>query len=146
MNVILAGTVRFPPERMAEARERMKEMMRLSRAEDGCIEYVYAEDLEEPGLVRVFEVWRDEAGRAHIRGSVTRFNISSAGVVFVLPPELRPRRLLGFPVGTGATAGVHPAGVAMVAIYPSGAVSFFSMSQGTDAVFHLGEIVFTIDQ
>jgi quinol monooxygenase YgiN len=61
MNVVLAGTVRFPPERMAEARERMREMMRLSRAEDGCIEYVYSEDLIEPGLVHVFEIWRDEA-------------------------------------------------------------------------------------
>jgi quinol monooxygenase YgiN len=61
MNVILAGTVRFPPDRMTEARERMQQMMRLSRAEDGCIEYVYSEDLIEPGLVHVFEVWRDEA-------------------------------------------------------------------------------------
>ena len=60
MNVILAGTVRFPPERMDQARERMTEMMLLSRAEDGCIEYVYSEDLIEPGLVHVFEVWRDE--------------------------------------------------------------------------------------
>ena len=64
--VILAGTVRFPPERMDEARGRMQEMMRLSRAEDGCIEYVYSEDLAEPGLVHVFEIWRDaDALHAH---------------------------------------------------------------------------------
>ena len=60
-SVILAGTVRFPPDRMAESKARMLEMMRLSRAEDGCIEYVYSEDLAEPGLVHVFEIWRDEA-------------------------------------------------------------------------------------
>jgi hypothetical protein len=95
-----------------------------------------------PGL----QVWRDGTGRVHIRGSVSRVNITSYGVVFVLPPDLRPQRLLGFPVGTGANAGVHLAGVAMMAIYPSGAVSFFSMSQGTDTAFHLGEIVFTVDQ
>ena len=58
-NVILAGTVRFPAGGMDAARERMREMMRLSRAEDGCIEYVYSEDLIEPGLVHVFEIWRD---------------------------------------------------------------------------------------
>ena len=61
MTVILAGTVRFPAGGMEAARERMREMMRLSRAEDGCIEYVYSEDLIEPGLVHVFEIWRDEA-------------------------------------------------------------------------------------
>ena len=60
-NVILAGTVRFPPDRMAESKARMLEMMRLSRAEDGCIAYVYSEDLAEPGLIHVFEIWRDEA-------------------------------------------------------------------------------------
>ena len=61
MNVILAGTVRFPKDGMTAARPRMQEMMRLSRAEDGCIAYVYSEDLLEPGLVHVFEIWRDEA-------------------------------------------------------------------------------------
>lgn len=60
MSVILAGTVRFDPSKLSAARERMKEMMRLSRAEDGCIAYVYSEDLEEPGLIHVFEIWRDE--------------------------------------------------------------------------------------
>ena len=59
MSVILAGTVRFAD--VAAARPRMEEMMRLSRAEDGCIEYVYSVDLTDPGLIHVFEVWRDEA-------------------------------------------------------------------------------------
>ena len=61
MNVILAGTVRFPIEKLDAALAVMMEMMRLSRAEDGCIEYVYSQDLIEPGLVHVFEIWRDEA-------------------------------------------------------------------------------------
>ncbi len=61
MSVILAGTVRFDPAKLPAARERMLEMMRLSRAESGCIEYVYSEDLAETGLVHVFEIWRDDA-------------------------------------------------------------------------------------
>jgi quinol monooxygenase YgiN len=60
-NVILAGTVRFPLEKLDAALAMMTEMMRLSRAEDGCVEYVYSQDLIEPELVHVFEVWRDEA-------------------------------------------------------------------------------------
>jgi quinol monooxygenase YgiN len=61
MSVILAGTVRFATATLEGAREAMLEMMRLSRAEDGCIEYVYSESLTEPGLIHVFEIWRDEA-------------------------------------------------------------------------------------
>ena len=60
MTVLLAGTVRFDTAKLPAAREAMKEMMRLSRAEDGCIEYVYSESLTEPGLIHVFEIWRDE--------------------------------------------------------------------------------------
>jgi quinol monooxygenase YgiN len=59
--VILAGTVRFPLDKLDAAQAVMMEMMRLSRAEDGCIEYVYSEDLIHPGVMHVFEVWRDQA-------------------------------------------------------------------------------------
>lgn len=42
--------------------------MAASRAEDGCLEYAYSEDLLVPGLVRVTEVWRDrEALAAHFQ-------------------------------------------------------------------------------
>ena len=61
MSVILAGTVRFDPSKLDQSRPRMKEMIRLSQAEDGCIAYTYSEDLSEPGLIHIFEVWRDEA-------------------------------------------------------------------------------------
>ena len=46
----------------------MKTMVAASRAEDGCLEYAYAEDLLVPGLVRVTEMWRDrEALAAHFQ-------------------------------------------------------------------------------
>jgi quinol monooxygenase YgiN len=60
MSVILAGTVRFDPAKREASQPRMLEMMRLSQAEDGCIAYVYSEDLIDPGLIHVFEIWRDE--------------------------------------------------------------------------------------
>jgi quinol monooxygenase YgiN len=59
--VILAGTVRFSLDKLDAAQAVMMEMMRLSREEDGCIEYVYSEDLIHPGVMHVFEVWRDQA-------------------------------------------------------------------------------------
>ncbi len=61
MSVIIAGTVRAPPESLAALRPHQLTMLAASRAEDGCITYSYGEDVAEPGLIRVFEVWRDEA-------------------------------------------------------------------------------------
>lgn len=60
MAVVILGTVRLPAERLADARPHMEAMVAASRAEDGCIVYAYAEDVLEPGLIRVSEVWRDQ--------------------------------------------------------------------------------------
>ena len=61
MSLIIAGTVRVPPENLERFRPHMLAMMAASRAEDGCEAYGYAVDVAEPGLVHVFEVWRDQA-------------------------------------------------------------------------------------
>jgi quinol monooxygenase YgiN len=68
MTVIVAGTVRVAPDKLAGLKPHMEAMLAASRAEDGCFEYSYAEDVTEPGLVRVFEAWRDPAAlEAHFR-------------------------------------------------------------------------------
>jgi quinol monooxygenase YgiN len=68
MSLVVAGTVRVPPEHLDGLRPHMLEMMAASRAEDGCLAYAYAEDVAEPGLIRVFEAWRDQdALDAHVR-------------------------------------------------------------------------------
>jgi quinol monooxygenase YgiN len=68
MSVIVAGTVRVPPENIAAFRPKMAAMIEASRAEDGCEAYAYAEDVLEPGLMHVFELWRDEAAlQAHFK-------------------------------------------------------------------------------
>jgi quinol monooxygenase YgiN len=36
-------------------------MAEASRAEEGCIEYGYAEDVFESGLIHVKELWTDQA-------------------------------------------------------------------------------------
>jgi quinol monooxygenase YgiN len=59
--IIIAGTVRVPPENLAALRPHQDAMLAASRAEDGCITYSYAVDVQDPGLIRVFEVWRDRA-------------------------------------------------------------------------------------
>ncbi len=68
MTLIIAGTVRVPPERFADLKPHMLAMLSASRAEDGCYEYSYGEDVAKPGLIRVFEAWRDQAALdAHVK-------------------------------------------------------------------------------
>jgi quinol monooxygenase YgiN len=70
MSLIIAGTVRVPPQNLADLKPHMQTMLAASRAEDGCVTYSYAEDVAEPGLIRVFEVWRDQAALdAHFKSA-----------------------------------------------------------------------------
>lgn len=68
MPVAVIGQFRMPPEAMAAARPLMATVMLATRAEDGCIEYNYAEDVLDPGLIRVSEVWASrEQLAAHLK-------------------------------------------------------------------------------
>lgn len=59
--LLIVGTVRLPAQNMEAARPIMRRMAEASRAEDGCIEYGYAEDVFDPGLIHVKEMWIDQA-------------------------------------------------------------------------------------
>jgi len=59
--LLIVGTIRLPPENLETARPAMARMVAASRAEDGCEEYSYAEDVLDPGLIHVTEMWRDQA-------------------------------------------------------------------------------------
>lgn len=68
--IVIEGTVRIPPENLEAARPVMEQMIRASRAEDGCIDYAYAVDVLDPGLVRVTERWASrEALAAHFKAA-----------------------------------------------------------------------------
>jgi quinol monooxygenase YgiN len=63
--IFIEGAIRIRD--LALARPAMEEMIRASRAEAGCIDYAYAIDLLDPGLIRVSERWESrEALAAHI--------------------------------------------------------------------------------
>jgi len=66
--VLVIGEFRLPPERMAEARAMMRKVIEATRAEDGCLAYSYAEDVLDPGLIRVSEAWESaEHLAAHLQ-------------------------------------------------------------------------------
>jgi quinol monooxygenase YgiN len=59
--ILLAGTVRFPPDNVLAAREAMAAIIEGTRAEEGCVRYAFAEDVLDPGLFHIIEFWRDQA-------------------------------------------------------------------------------------
>ena len=61
MSLIVAGIFRIPPENLDALIAPMRAVAEATRAEEGCLTYSYAIDVMEPGLIRVFEIWRDRA-------------------------------------------------------------------------------------
>lgn len=67
MSVIVMGEFRLPLENLEAARPAMERVVTLTRAEDGCLGYSYAQDMFDPGLIRVAEKWASaEALAAHL--------------------------------------------------------------------------------
>jgi quinol monooxygenase YgiN len=70
--LLIVGTIRMLPHIVDAARPIMRRMADASRAEEGCIEYIYAEDVFDRGLIHVKELWTDQTaldrhfGSAHI--------------------------------------------------------------------------------
>jgi quinol monooxygenase YgiN len=67
--IILAGTIRIGAGRRAAALEPMRTMIEATRAEPGCLSYSFSFDALDEQLVRIFEVFRDEAALAEHRAS-----------------------------------------------------------------------------
>jgi quinol monooxygenase YgiN len=59
--IAVLGSFRFPLEAFDEARPLMRAVIAATLAEPGCRAYSYAEDVAEPGLFRVTELWEDRA-------------------------------------------------------------------------------------
>jgi quinol monooxygenase YgiN len=67
--IILAGTVRIAEGKREAALVPMRAMVEASRAEPGCLRYAFSFDLLDDHLLRVFEVFEDEAALAAHRAS-----------------------------------------------------------------------------
>jgi quinol monooxygenase YgiN len=64
--LILSVFFRVPPDQVAVLKPHMAKVIAASRAEAGCIVYTLSEDQAEPGLIRAFEIYRDDAAlKAH---------------------------------------------------------------------------------
>ena len=59
--IVIAGTIRIPADKMADARPVIRAVVEASRREDGCLAYSFGEDVTEPGRIVISEAWRDQA-------------------------------------------------------------------------------------
>ena len=59
--LLIVGTFRLPATGLNAARPVMRRMVDASRREEGYIDYGYAEDLFDPGLIHVKELWTTQA-------------------------------------------------------------------------------------
>jgi quinol monooxygenase YgiN len=94
--IIVTGEARFAPEAVGALRAAAAAMVPATRAEAGCVSYGYAEDVLEPGLVRISEIWSDWASlEAHFATAhMARFNAALA--------EIRPVSVRVVAYETGA--------------------------------------------
>ena len=59
--IIVTGAVRFGNGEIERLRQALTRNVETSLKEDGCEAYSYAVDLTDPNLLRITEMWRDEA-------------------------------------------------------------------------------------
>jgi len=82
--LVLAGSVRIDPARRDDVIAAAIQMMRETRELPGCISFVSSADLEDPGVLHVFQEWESEEALhrhlAHPRVEAVRLQLGSLGV------------------------------------------------------------------
>lgn len=59
--LLIVGTLRLSPGNLERARADLRRLIEATRREAGCRAYNYAEDVLDPGLIHVDELWTDQA-------------------------------------------------------------------------------------
>ena len=88
--IIVSGIQRFAPNDLPGLREAARTVIAATRAEPGCIVYSFAEDLVEPGLVRIYEEWesREDLARHGRSGHIAAWR-DALSKVEVLARDLK---------------------------------------------------------
>lgn len=65
--LIVGGTITIEPNQVDQLRPAVAAMVKATLSEPGCHEYSFSENLLEPGVIQVYEIWQTpEALEAHI--------------------------------------------------------------------------------
>jgi quinol monooxygenase YgiN len=64
--IVIAGSLKIKSESVADMQAAAQTLVLATRAEAGCISYVFSQDVEDPTVFRFFEEWEsDEALGSH---------------------------------------------------------------------------------
>lgn len=97
--ILIAGTVDVDPEKRDEALVAARPHMTATRAQKGCVDYVWSADPLVPGRIYVFERWEDQASlQAHfdgphylnMRNTIAGFGMTGADVSKYRPEIMEP--------------------------------------------------------
>src|SRR3954447_4640609 len=103
--VIIAGSFVVPAADREAFREGRRSGMETSRAEPGCLDYVFAADPLDPERVVLFERWADQAALdAHVAGMRER---RSSGAPAPAGPriEVRSSEILKYEISSSGPLG-----------------------------------------
>ena len=88
--IVVSGTIYINPKKREEAIELAKVMMEKTAEEPGCISYRFYEDIESPGIFRIFEEWEsDEDLQAHFATEHMAAFRPSIAKITAAPPNIR---------------------------------------------------------
>lgn len=57
--ILVTGHIRVPLDQIEALRPHIRTLVAETRKEDGCLLYAFADDISEPGVIRIVERWRD---------------------------------------------------------------------------------------
>lgn len=58
--ILVAGTVQLDPAHRQTNLAAIQTMMAASQAEAGCLAYVFSQDIADPNLLHLYELWADD--------------------------------------------------------------------------------------
>jgi quinol monooxygenase YgiN len=67
--IIVTGQYEVPPDQRERFLSSKRELVARTHDEKGCLEYAFSADAEQPGRVRLFELWESmDDLNAHLQG------------------------------------------------------------------------------
>ncbi len=87
--LIVHVSARITPEALESLREVAAKMVAATVQEPGCITYAFTFDILTPGLMRIVEVWQDDAAlAAHFKTPhMTEFQVAIKGKIEIISAE-----------------------------------------------------------
>ncbi|MES2491665.1 MAG: putative quinol monooxygenase [Pseudomonadota bacterium] len=90
MKIVILARIRFAADAIPEVRAAVAAARAATLPEAGCIQYAFAEDLSDPGLLRVSEIWADRAALdAHIAAPHVAQWRTAVAAIGVIEREVR---------------------------------------------------------